>query len=59
MQAWFTPERRKAIYQFCIALGTVLVAFGVITADKAAAVSGFVLAATNLMASMNVNLLDK
>ena len=54
MFSWLTPPRRKAIYALAIAVGAVLVAFGLLSADKADAIPGVVLALTNLLAVVNV-----
>jgi len=60
--AWFTPARRKAIYNLGVALGIALLAFGVITADDVNAatnavtsITGMLLTLSNLLASLNVN----
>lgn len=62
VKAWLTPNRRKAIYVFAAAVGTLLVALGVVTpdmidkgTDALGIVAGAVLALTNLLAALNVN----
>jgi len=62
MKEWFTPAKRKAIYQVGYAIGTLLVVYGVVTAgdinkatDALTALTGLILTLTNLLASLNVN----
>lgn len=59
---WFTPPRRKAIYQVGIAVGVLLLAAGVITTDDLsktesvmAVATSCLLALTNFLAALNVN----
>ena len=61
LKAFFTPQRRKAIYALGGALGALLVACGVLTpevidktVDSLALVTGVILALTNLLAALNV-----
>ena len=62
LEAWFTPERRKAAYKLGMALGVFLIAVGAITPETVTlaerllnAVGSAVLTLTNLLAVLNVN----
>jgi hypothetical protein len=61
--AWFTPPRRKAIYNVGVAVFAFLIVAGVITGDQVnqykeaiLAIAGIFGLLTNAMASKNVNL---
>jgi hypothetical protein len=57
--AWFTPERRKAIYGVVTAIGALLLAAGLITDVDAVKITGIATQVlsllTNFMACMNTN----
>ena len=57
--AWFTPERRKAIYGIVGAICIALTAFGVVSTDDLlrilAAVTGVLAGLSNFMAFLKTN----
>lgn len=65
IEAWFTPARRKAIYNAGVAIFALLIAVGVVSPELVAKFQGALLAAggifallTNALASRNVNPAD-
>ena len=65
LRDWLTPVRRKAIYAIGVAVGTFLVAVGIVTPDMISKsldavgiVTAAVLTLTNLLAAINTNTSD-
>jgi hypothetical protein len=55
LKGMFTPEVRGWIYRILIAVGAVLVTYGVLSADELAVWLGVVVAVLNVMPSVNTS----